>query len=267
MPTMGLLRRIDPVEPKNLALPKAKIPPSVATSQYPLPSAVPAMPTMGLFNLIDPVEPRNLALPKLKIPPSEATSQYPLPGLLPGGAATPVPDRLEDGRVTPLATTVRLEDRGPMVVGLKETDTVQLPASGTVAPVQVSLPMMKAFGLGWPSVTEFTVTGAPVTLVRLKLTGLVTWWMKAGPKAALGGPKVGATAWPTPVRIAVWGVALSFTGTATVADLVPVPPGLNWMVIVQDAFGPSVDSAVQVLPANVKSPAFGPVMEGAPVTM
>src|SRR2546429_9711273 len=109
MPTMGLLRRIDPVEPKNLALPKAKIPPSVATSQYPLPSAVPAMPTMGLFNLIDPVEPKNLALPKLKIPPSEATSQYPLPGLLPGGAATPVPDRLQGRGGAPLARPARFE--------------------------------------------------------------------------------------------------------------------------------------------------------------
>src|SRR6267378_7344474 len=219
MPTMGLLRWIDPVEPKNVALPKAKIPPSVATSQYPLPSGVPAMPTIGLFSLIDPVEPRNVALPKLKIPPSEATSQYPLPGLLPGGAATPVPDRIEDGRATPLATTVRLEDRGPTVVGAKDTDTVQLLESGTVAPVQVSLPMMKSFGWGWPSVTEFTFTGVPVTLVRLKLTGLVTWWMKALPKAALAGLKVGATAWPTPVSSAVWGVGLSFTGTVRVADL------------------------------------------------
>src|SRR6267378_3570605 len=139
MPTMGLLRRIDPVDPKNLASPKAKIPPSVATSQYPLPSGVPAIPTMGLFRFIDPVEPKNLALPKLKIPPSEATSQYPLPGLLPGGAATPVPDRLEEGRAAPLATTVRLEERGPKVVGANDTDTVQLLESGTVAPVQVSL--------------------------------------------------------------------------------------------------------------------------------
>src|SRR3979411_1506037 len=175
------------------------------------------MPTMGLFSLIEPVDPKNLALPKLKMPPSDATSQYPLPGLLPGGAATPGPDRLEDGRVAPFATTVRLEDRGPMVVGLKETDTVQLLESGTVAPVQVSLPMMKSFGWGWPSVTDFTFTGAPVTLVRLKLTGLVTWWMKALPKAALAGLKGGATAWPTPVSIAVWGLGLSLTGVGGVA--------------------------------------------------
>ena len=87
------------------------------------------------------------------------------------------------------------------------------------------------------------------------------------PKAALGGPKLGAAAWPTPVRIAVWGAALSLTGRASVADLVPVPDGLNWMVIVHDAVGPSVDSAVQLLPATVKSPAFGPVMVGAPVTV
>jgi hypothetical protein len=81
-----------------------------------------------------------------------------------------------------------------MVVGANDTDTVQLLESGTVAPVQVSLPMMKSFGWGWPNVTEFTFTGVPVTLVRLKLTGLVTWWMKELPKAALAGPKVGATA-------------------------------------------------------------------------
>src|SRR5947199_2784296 len=191
MPTMGLLRRIDPVEPKNLALPKVKIPPSVATSQYPLPSGVDAIPTIGLLSLIDPAEPKNLALPKLKMPPSEATSQYPLPGLLPGGAATPVPDRLEEGRVTLLATTtVRLLDRAPVVVGEKATDTVQLPPSGTVALLQVSVTITKSCGLGWPSVTELTVTGRPLTLVRLKLTGFVGWWMKGRPKAALGGPNV-----------------------------------------------------------------------------
>src|ERR1700704_625202 len=222
------------------------------------------MPTMGLFSLIEPVEPKNLALPKLKIPPSEATSQYPVPGWGGGGAATPVPDRLEEGRAAPLATTVRLEDRGPMVVGANDTDTVQLLESGTVAPVQVSLPMMKSFGWGWPNVTEFTFTGTPVTLVRLKLTGLVTWWMKELPKAALAGPKVGTSAWPTPVSSTVWGVALSLTGSVTVADLVPVPVGLNWMVIVQEPSGPSDDEAMQLLPTKAKSPAFAPVMVGAP---
>ncbi len=33
MPTIGLLSRSEPVEPKNPASPKAKIPPSLATSQ------------------------------------------------------------------------------------------------------------------------------------------------------------------------------------------------------------------------------------------
>src|SRR2546423_1682063 len=221
------------------------------------------MPTMGLFRLIDPVEPKKWALPKLKMPPSEATSQYPLPGLLPGGAATPVPDMLEDGRATPLATTVRLEDRGPMVVGAKDTDTVQLLESGTVAPVQVSLLRMKSFGLGWPSVTELTFTGTPVTLVRLKLTGLVTWWMKALPKAALAGLKVGATAWPTPVSSAAWGLGLSLTGTVRVADLVPAPVGLTWMVIEHEATGPSMAWAVQLLPTRVKSAALDPVIAAA----
>jgi len=33
IPTMGWLRRIDPVDPRNAASPKAKMPPSEATSQ------------------------------------------------------------------------------------------------------------------------------------------------------------------------------------------------------------------------------------------
>ena len=40
MPTMGLLRVMAPVEPKNRASPKLKMPPSVETIQYPPPSGV-----------------------------------------------------------------------------------------------------------------------------------------------------------------------------------------------------------------------------------
>ena len=76
MATMGWFSLIDPVEPKNPASPKAKMPPSEATSQYPPLSGVAAMATIGLFSLIDPVEPKNAAPePKLKMPPSEAPSQ------------------------------------------------------------------------------------------------------------------------------------------------------------------------------------------------
>src|SRR5664280_987349 len=55
------------------------MPPSEATSQYPLPSGVDAIPTTGLWRVRAPVEPKNAASPKLKMPPSDATSQYPLP--------------------------------------------------------------------------------------------------------------------------------------------------------------------------------------------
>ncbi len=79
IPTMGWLRRIAPVEPKNRASPKAKMPPSEATSQYPPPPRVGAMPTIGWFSLSAPVDPAKWASPNEKIPPSEATSQYPLP--------------------------------------------------------------------------------------------------------------------------------------------------------------------------------------------
>jgi hypothetical protein len=64
-----------PVEPRKRASPKEKIPPSEATSQYPLPDGVAAMPTMGRLRRMAPVEPKNLASPWAKIPPSVATSQ------------------------------------------------------------------------------------------------------------------------------------------------------------------------------------------------
>ena len=51
------------------------MPPSAATSQYPLPEGVAAMPTMGWSRCSDPVDPKNGASPKEKMPPSEATSQ------------------------------------------------------------------------------------------------------------------------------------------------------------------------------------------------
>ena len=51
------------------------MPPSLATSQYPLPVGVAAMPTTGLLSLMAPVEPKKPASPKAKMPPSLATSQ------------------------------------------------------------------------------------------------------------------------------------------------------------------------------------------------
>jgi hypothetical protein len=51
------------------------MPPSLATSQYPPPSGVPAMPTMGWFSGLEPMDPKKRASPKAKMPPSEATSQ------------------------------------------------------------------------------------------------------------------------------------------------------------------------------------------------
>ena len=51
------------------------MPPSDATSQYPLPDGCAAMPTTGLFSFCAPVDPWKPALPKEKTPPSEATIQ------------------------------------------------------------------------------------------------------------------------------------------------------------------------------------------------
>ena len=74
MPTMGRFSGLAPMEPRNAASPKAKIPPSEATSQYPAPLAVGVMPTMGFTNCSAPVEPSNGA-PKAKMPPSDAVNQ------------------------------------------------------------------------------------------------------------------------------------------------------------------------------------------------
>ena len=57
MPTIGFCSGRPPVEPKKGALPNAKIPPSDATSQYPLPSNVDAIPTIGLLSRRPPVDP------------------------------------------------------------------------------------------------------------------------------------------------------------------------------------------------------------------
>src|SRR5665647_2844217 len=74
-PTTGRLRDSDPVDPWKPASPKAKIPPSEATSQYPFPEEVGAIPTTGRLRVSDPVDPWKPASPKAKMPPSEATSQ------------------------------------------------------------------------------------------------------------------------------------------------------------------------------------------------
>ena len=72
MPTTGALRWSAPAEPWNVALPKVKMPPSEATSQYPPSPRVSAIPTMGAFRCVPPMEPRNGSQNE-KTPPSEAT--------------------------------------------------------------------------------------------------------------------------------------------------------------------------------------------------
>ena len=57
MPTTGSGRFALPAEPSKPASPKVKMPPSAATSQYPLPSGVAAMPTIGALSTMLPVLP------------------------------------------------------------------------------------------------------------------------------------------------------------------------------------------------------------------
>jgi hypothetical protein len=51
MPTTGLFTLSDPAEPRNPASPKLKMPPSAATSQYPLPLGVAPLLQGGVVGL------------------------------------------------------------------------------------------------------------------------------------------------------------------------------------------------------------------------
>ena len=62
MATMGLLSGLPPMEPRNGASPKEKMPPSAATSQYPRPVGVAAMPTTGELSGLPPMEPKNVGV-------------------------------------------------------------------------------------------------------------------------------------------------------------------------------------------------------------
>jgi hypothetical protein len=75
MATIGEARRRSPSEPRNGAEPKAKTPPSSATSQYPPPLGTAAMPTTGWAGFLSAREPKKGALPKLCTPPSSEASQ------------------------------------------------------------------------------------------------------------------------------------------------------------------------------------------------
>src|SRR5688572_4132062 len=88
MPTIGLFNRSDPVEPKKRAPPKEKMPPSLATSQYP--GAGPgtaAPPTTGRlgiwFNW-----PEKRVEPKPRTAPLTSASRYP-GRAVPAGAGSP----------------------------------------------------------------------------------------------------------------------------------------------------------------------------------
>ncbi len=57
MSTTGSLNTAPPIDPKNPAVPKVKIPPSAATIQYPCPVEEAAIPVTGWFRRTPPSEP------------------------------------------------------------------------------------------------------------------------------------------------------------------------------------------------------------------
>ena len=120
MPTIGGFSCRPPMEPRKGASPKLKMPPSDATSQYPLPSGVAAMPTMGALSGLPPMDPRKLASPKLKTPPSDATSQYPIPSSV---AAMPTAGR---SRVLAAATPTGTMANRPTVKDVTKTQTQRM---------------------------------------------------------------------------------------------------------------------------------------------
>ena len=63
MPAIGWFSRMFPVEPAKRASPKAKTPPSRATSQYPPPVAVEVMHTTGWLRWAPNIDPKSGAPP------------------------------------------------------------------------------------------------------------------------------------------------------------------------------------------------------------
>src|SRR5438270_7567468 len=86
MPTIGAFRWVPPSEPWKPAAPKVNTPPSAAASQYPEPSAKPAMPTIGAFRWVPLAEPWNGAPYHANTPPSLAAVQKREPGIGPAGS-------------------------------------------------------------------------------------------------------------------------------------------------------------------------------------
>src|SRR6516225_3867011 len=79
MATIGRLRGVPAIDPRNLASPKAKTLPSAPASQYPPPSGVRARATIGAGRGRPAAEPRAAASPKAPTAPSADASQYPRP--------------------------------------------------------------------------------------------------------------------------------------------------------------------------------------------
>src|SRR5437588_1603153 len=75
MATIGLSKRLPPIDPRNFASPKLKMPPSVPHSHSPWCVGVEAPATMGLSTRES--EPNFVAMPKPCTPPPGPTSQYP----------------------------------------------------------------------------------------------------------------------------------------------------------------------------------------------
>src|SRR5690242_14611657 len=124
MPTMGWLSRIAPVEPYPPAPgPKGKMPPSLATSQYPSSCSVFASPAMGRLSRMPPVGPKPAAArvvaverrprprgqrrPRGRQPPQR---DVPRAGMVADGVARVRRDREAEGAVAERADGRRRED-------------------------------------------------------------------------------------------------------------------------------------------------------------
>src|SRR5438034_1285816 len=79
IPTTGDGVGLDPSAPKNRPSPNAKIPPSLATNQYPRPEGDEAMPTTGRLRRWPRIDPCARASPNARTLPVVVASQKPLP--------------------------------------------------------------------------------------------------------------------------------------------------------------------------------------------
>src|SRR5947207_5198574 len=172
------------------------------------------------------------------------------------GIGVPVPlSATLCGLSAALSTKARLALRAPTAVGAKATSTVQVLPAATVAPLQVSLPVVKSPGLAPVSATLVMARFAASVLVTVTVWAALvvptSWLPKERPAAEKLAPV------PLPVSATLCGLLLALSAKVRLAVRVPAVAGVKATSTLQ--VPPGATAAAEQLSALLaKSPALAP---------